>query len=192
MKMFGIGLPKTVTKSLAASLIRLGYRHLPWSADKNRALMRLVARGDLSTVFEVADGHDSFEDWPWPLIYRELARRYTDARFILTLRKGSRTWFQSLVRHSEETGPSETRQIVYGYAMPHGREKEHVAIYESHNREVRRHFTDLPGRLLDVCWETGSGWQQLGSFLDRLVPEDPFPHENQSQEACQARRPKSA
>jgi hypothetical protein len=142
--------------------------------------MRQVARGDLTELFETADAHDSFEDWPWPLVCPELDRRYAEARFILTIRKDARTWFQSLLRHAEELGQSETRRLVYGHAMPHGREEEHADIYEAHNRNVRRHFRGRPWRLLEVCWETGSGWQELCAFLGKEVPPSRFPHENRS------------
>ena len=41
-------------------------------------------------------------------------------------------------------------------------------------------FRARPGDLLNVCWETGSGWQELCAFLGKPVPEIPFPHENKA------------
>ena len=75
---------------------------------------------------------------------------------------------------------TEFRRIAYGHAMPDGHEAEHLAVYERHNREVREHFRGREADFLEVCWETGSGWKELGDFLKLPVPDAPLPHANRS------------
>ena len=175
-KVFGIGLNKTGTTTLAECLKHLGYRH----TTSNLELTRCVENGDLAPVFRYADSYDSFEDWPWPLVYRELDQRFPGSKFILTRRRDAATWLRSLKTHALLTGPTEFRRIAYGYAVPQGHEAEHLARYETHNAEVCRYFRDRPGDFLEVCWEEGAGWNELCSFLGRQVPDIPFPHANRT------------
>jgi hypothetical protein len=119
MKVFGIGLNKTGTTTLAACLQELGFRH----TSCNLELTRNAAGGNLTPIFEHADQYESFEDWPWPLIYKELDQKYEDAKFILTRRTDASAWFSSLKRHALRTGPTEYREVAYGYPMPLGKEQ---------------------------------------------------------------------
>lgn len=176
MKIFGVGLNKTGTTTLGVCLSQLGYRH----TTSNLELTRHVARGELEPVFRYAERYDSFEDWPWPLVFRELDARFPGSKFILTTRRDAETWLRSLKNHASLTGPTQFREIAYGHAMPHGHEADHLARYESHNQAVRDHFRGRSGDLLEVCWETGSGWTELGAFLGREVPDAPLPHTNRS------------
>lgn len=178
MKVFGIGLNKTGTTTLAECFRHLGFRH----ASVNLELTRCVRRGDLDPVFACADRFDSFEDWPWPLIYRQLDERYPGAKFVLTIRVDSEAWLNSIKKHARAMGPTEFREVAYGHAMPEGHEAEYLAVYERHNREVRDYFRDRPADLLEVCWETGSGWRELCGFLGRDIPDVPFPHANRRAE----------
>ncbi len=177
VKIFGIGLNKTGTTTLGVSLAQFGFRHLGF----RRALFKAHARGDLATVFGAIEQFESFDDWPYPLMFRELHARYGDAaRFILTTRASPAAWLESLKAHTLRANPlSQTNRLAYGFDYPHGREAEHLAFYERHNAAVREFFA-APGRahlLLDVCWERGDGWKQLCAFLDLPVPGTPFPHE---------------
>lgn len=173
-KVFGIGLNKTGTKTLGACLNQLGYAHK--SVDKQA--FELLKKGDINGLFNIIDGYDSFEDWPWPLIYKETYEKYPDSKFILTLRHDAETWYKSLCRHSDKTGPTNYREVIYGYAMPHQYKKEHIDFYNSFNQSVRDFFSDKRGLLLEVCWEKGDGWKKLCSFLEKEIPRKEFPHVN--------------
>jgi Sulfotransferase domain len=108
--------------------------------------------------------------------------RYGDrARYVLTTRISSSIWLDSLKRHSLRTDPNtHCRLLAYGYTYPHGLEKQHIDIYERHNREVRAFFQDQNAKhlLLEVCWENRHGWKPLCGFLGRGEPKEPFPHAN--------------
>jgi hypothetical protein len=178
VKVFGIGLNKTGTTTLGVCLQQLGFRHTAC----NRELTRCVSRGDLDPVFAFADKYDAFEDWPWPLIFRELDDRYPGSKFILTTRKDPETWLHSLKKHALLTGPTEYREIAYGYGSPEGHEAEHLLRYEQHCASVRAHFQNRPRDFIEVCWERGDGWEQLCAFLGKPIPNAPFPHTNRSKD----------
>lgn len=178
-KVFGIGLNKTGTTTLGAALRTLGFeRHV----GHRRGLLVEVREGSYDRLFRVTDSNDCFEDWPFPLVYREMLERYgRRARFVLTMRADPFVWIDSLKRHSLRTGPdNHSRLLAYGYAYPHGVETEHIDFYDRHNAEALAFFREAGAedQLLRVCWETGDGWPELCRFLGRPIPDAPFPHAN--------------
>jgi hypothetical protein len=180
IKVFGIGLNKTGTTTLGRCFATLGYRH----ASVSRDLLIDWHNGILNRIKAVCDTHDSFEDWPYPLLFEKLFDWYGDsARYILTVRSSPLAWIRSLKNHSLKTHPTQhSRLIAYGYAYPHGLEQQHIAKYEDHNRKVRDFFVKrgLDHLLTVLCWESGDRWETLCSFLHEPVPNLPFPHEGRT------------
>ncbi len=181
-KVFGIGLNKTGTSSLKIALRRLGYDHAPRE-------MRLVTNyynGKMAPIFEYSELHESFEDWPWPLVYKEIYARYGDnARYILTARKSTDVWLKSIKSHSERVKGRDIRRKIYGYPYPHGVEKNYAAVYENHNAEVREFFTVEPRKHLfaDLCWEQGDGYLELCRLLGEPLLSMDFPHNNNAKKS---------
>lgn len=175
-KVFGVGFSKTGTKTLAECLRLIGYAH----SDGDPSLLEEVMRGDLRRMFEKADRYESFDEWPWARMYKELDQRYPQAKFILTMRKDSKTWLRSVVKQAEQLGPTKNRGLVCGHAMPHGHEAEYVAVYEKHNRAILEYFAGRPDKLLVICWEKGSGWDDLCRFLGKRIGPVPLPHINKA------------
>lgn len=167
-KVVGIGLNKTGTKTLGRYLARWGYRNRSYDSNTttDSPSFELLEAGRTDELLASMDEYDSFEDWPWPLLYREIDERYPDARFVLTTRSSPDVWFRSLCNMTVRLGPLELfEKRVYGSAMPQGRKREHVEIYEAHNRAVREHFADRPGKLLEICWDDGDDAAKLAKFL---------------------------
>lgn len=176
MKVVGIGLNKTGTKTLGTCLKYWGLRHITY----NHQAFDLWRNSDYGALMEWVGAYDSFEDWPWPLLYREIDEAFPGTKFILTTRKDSATWFKSLCDHAVRTGPTQFRKYIYGFEMPHEHKAEHIEFYERHNQSVREHFKSRPGCLLEVCWENGDGWKELAGFLGLPDPGIPLPHANKS------------
>jgi hypothetical protein len=178
-KVVGIGLNKSGTTTLAACFRRLGYRR---HVTCDPRLLAGYRNGDVEAIFRTIEANDSFEDWPFPLAYKEIFYRFGErARFVLTTRKDAQTWLESLMKHALRTPPdNHSRLLAYGHNYPHGLEAEHMAIYERHNAEVRAFFRHHRSEhlLLEVCWERGDGWSELCGFLGLPAPDGPLPHEN--------------
>jgi hypothetical protein len=174
MKIFGIGVSKTGTTTLGACLTVLGYRHCGW----NMAWPKAYMNGDMDTLYSTVEAYDSFDDWPWPAFYRELAVRYPDSKFVLTIRKDSDAWYRSMMKHAEYRGANSIDKFFFGYAAPHGYKQEMTDFYKRHNQEVMDYFKEQPDRLLVVCWETEPSWEKLCTFLGREIPSVPLPHAN--------------
>jgi hypothetical protein len=176
-KVFGIGTLRTGTTSLGAALQILGCKHTHARRDY---LLKCVDQGRLEQVFRWVERHDSFEDWPWPLIYQDLDKRYPGSKFILTTRADDATWLESIKRHAKWTGPTPGRKMFFGHEMPHGHEKQYLQSYREHNDLVRDHFRGRFNSFLEVCWEKGDGWPELCRFLGEPVPDKSFPKLNSS------------
>ena len=174
-KVFGIGFNKTGTSTLGACLQRLGYNHVSHSS----AMLGAFQDGDFDRVIAETRKYDSFEDWPWPLMFRQYYAEYgDDACYILTVRSSPASWVDSLKKHSLTTNPERPmRAAILGYKYPHGYEQEHIRLYEEHNRTVRAYFAARPkAPFIELCWERGDGWAELCAFLGVNVPDAPFPH----------------
>jgi hypothetical protein len=176
MKVFGIGLGKTGTSTLADCLRQLGYNHRSW----NKKIYDVYARGEMDEFWKVADAHDSFDDHPWPELYRSLDERYPGSKFILTVRKDADTWARSLETHARRR--AKRTRVWHIYGMPQGQfDTEKVKQrYLAHNDEVRAYFKNRPNDLLELCWENGDGWEKLAPFLGKPTPPGPIPHTNKT------------
>lgn len=176
-KTFGIGLNKTGTTTLGICLSELGFKHSSFSLD----LLEKVYIGKLDDIFKIVDQHDSFEDWPYPLVYQLLDQRYPRSRFILTRRSCAETWLRSLEQHALRTDPGigpKARTLAYGFPFPQLDRKAHLTFYQQHLESVRFYFRDRPDDLLEVCWEEEASWEPVCSFLGLSPPDLPFPHAN--------------
>lgn len=176
VKCFGIGLNKTGTKSFRKALRSLGYRTVSFRPD----LMEALGEGRSDLAISVAKKFDAVEDWPWPLLYKELDQAFPGSKFVLTTRADASIWFDSLCKHARRVGPTAFRRIAYGYTDPWENRDHHIKIYEDHIKSVTEYFGNRPQQLLTVCWEKGDGWSELCYFLGLKVPNLPFPHENKA------------
>lgn len=175
-KVFGIGLNKTGTKTLRSYLVRLGFRHRSYDSSNTTESpsFELYSSGRTGELLDIMEQYDSCEDWPWPVLFRELDERFPDARFILTVRSSPDRWYRSLCNMAVRIGPLPLyEKAIYGYAMPQGHREEHIRYYVEHNDAVERYFENRPGKLLRLCWEDGDDVAKLAEFLGLPIPEIP-------------------
>ena len=184
-KVFGIGLPKTGTTTLAECMRILGYKHHTYDMDLAASYVR---SSDPSQVISRARRFESFDDWPWQVAYRELDSAFPGSRFISTRRTDVETYLESERRHRLKLGylaptqvprPSWWDALVPDLFGQFDREL-HRHLYEQHYAGIDDHFHGRESDVLRVCWEEGDGWPELCDFLGRPRPDVPFPHANSS------------
>lgn len=164
-KIICIGLPRTGTTSLGAALRYFGNNHLSF----NKNYKELYKNKNISALMKIADKYDSFDDNPWCYLYKELDKKYPNSKYILTIRKDTETWFQSMCNLHDILGP---RKDV---PAPYNRKAEVIDEYITHNSEIQEYFQNTD-KLLIMSFEDGDGWKQLCEFLNKPVPKIPFPH----------------
>lgn len=176
LKVVGIGLPRTGTKTLRRCLEHFGLRCWSGSIFSTLAFLR---NAETEPLVDAMDLFEGFEDWPWPLVFEEFERRYPGAKFILTLRKDVETWSRSVAWHYEHDVPPDRQAVdreIWERAA--GAWPPPPWFYEVHMRKVQAYFSTpmMQNRLLVACWETGTGWTELAEFLGFEAPDLPFPH----------------
>ena len=179
-KVFCIGFHKTGTKSLANALNRLGYR----VTGPNGVNDPDISKNVYAMAYSLVEQYDAFQDNPWPIIYKELDKKYPGSKFILMLRS-SDSWIKSQVGHF---GLRETpmRKWIYGVGCPEGNEHIYIRRFENHNKEVMAYFKERTNDLLVMNLENGDGWEKLCPFLGKNIPNIPFPHVNRSEDRKKA------
>lgn len=168
VKVIGIGLNKTGTKTMSHHLKAWGLTHRTYDSatTTESPSFDLFQSGDIDALMDIVASHDSLEDWPWPLLYREIDERFPGAKFVLTTRTSADVWYRSLCNMAVRIGPLPLfENLVYGSSMPHGRRAEHIRIYDEHNESVEQYFRDRPGKLLKLTWGAGDEALKLAGFL---------------------------
>ena len=179
-KVFGIGWARTGTTTLGQCFQVLGYDH----QSQDLSLVPDLGRNDLSRILALAARKETFDDWPWIILYQQLVLAFPGSRFVLTKRK-SENWLRSYKAILAAEGKTSeemwaVRRILYGLPFPNVTDAQLVERYERHTAEVAQYFCGRPGDLLVVDWEQGDGWSELCGFLGKPVPHVPFPHANKS------------
>jgi 3'-phosphoadenosine 5'-phosphosulfate (PAPS) 3'-phosphatase len=179
-KIFGIGLSKTGTTSLANALQILGYK------TKDNMGVVMYAPGDLSSVdLDVVEAFEAITDTPIPSFYRELDARFSGSKFILTVRD-SDGWMKSCKkqftqRFAKVQTDAHKRLFADLYGTDVFDEQRFASGYERFVDGVRDYFKNRPRDLLIINIAAGEGWGEVCRFLERPVPDIPFPKANVTQ-----------
>lgn len=196
MQVFGAGVGRTGTWSLKLAIQRLGFgpcHHMENVLTAPHAHARRwrdvrAGRPDWTALYA---GCASAVDWPTAGYFRELNVAFPAAKFVLTLRDAA-TWAESFaatihrLMAMQGMAPSHLQpwfdmagEVIADSGFPLGLDAEQlVAAYEAHNRAV---VAAIPaGRLLQ--YRVTDGWAPLCDFLQRPMPDEPFPCTNQRSE----------
>lgn len=176
-RVFGVGLSRTGTSTLASALSLLGWRPIHFPQDDRTFHQLLTADFRL----DILSTYDAVLDTPAAAFFPQLDAAFPGSRFILTTRERA-TWHESCRRFWAATSAAQERQYetfintaVYG--VPTYDHQRFDYVYDRHVREVMHHFVDRSDDLLviDICG--GEGWERLCPFLGVATRRDAFPHE---------------
>jgi hypothetical protein len=125
-KVFCIGLGKTGTKTIADVLERSGRKHSTGPVNEGLFWYR---SDQIQKIKRVTEAFDSFDDYPYPLIYR-----------YLTTRSSPDEWADSVIDHHMRFGPSDAQLMTFGF-YPLSRDRKWLCeFYERHYQEVTSYF----------------------------------------------------
>lgn len=182
LMIFGIGLSRTGTTTLAAALSLLGFHTLHW---RNPLTCEVISDDDF-LIF------DAFTDTPVSTRFETLYLRFPNSKFIFTTRKFedwqtsiSGLWRRQLGMSGFDEIRAELKAPRYGteYADINRTLYFDYAGYreafDAHEQRVRQFFRDKPAdRFLEFDIFGGDGWPKLCAFVGREAPAMPFPWEN--------------
>jgi hypothetical protein len=195
LQVIGAGLGRTGTLSLKAALERLGYRpcfhmiEVLTKPERGRAWLTRTPSGarDWDAIFR---GYRASVDWPAAAFWRELAEHYPEAKVLLSVRDADR-WYESVMntiypvmkQGPPENAPKilhEFHEMVYALIFERtfsnrlAEPKHAKRVFEEHNQAV---IDEVPAERL-LVYRAGDGWEPLCRFLGVPVPDEEFPHLN--------------
>jgi len=200
-KIFCIGRNKTGTTSLMVAMRELGYKlgHQPTA----ELLIHEYAAKNWKPITDYCKTAQAFQDAPfsWPNTWRELAKAYPNAKFILTCREDEK-WYSSITNaHSKLFADGKripTKQDLQNakyrykgyfwemiravYATPEDdpyNKEMFIYNYKTHNAAVKEYFAGNPNFLAIDVSESDS-YQRLCTFLNKKPIGVAFPHMNKT------------
>ena len=173
-KIFGIGFHKTGTTTLDKALTLLGYN----VTGKKLDLVEDIKQNNYNSIIKLVNEFDAFQDNPWPLLYRFLDKQFPNSKFILTIRDDEK-WLKSIVNFFGEKD-TEMRKWIYGVGHPKGNEEIYLNKYKKHNNDVKDYFKNRKEDLLIIDYSKGSSWEKICNFVEKEIPNKPFPHEKKT------------
>ena len=186
-KVFGIGLSKTGTTSLAAALTSVGWPTIDW---RNPLTFELMCEDDLHMFA-------AFTDTPVCLDFEKYYYLFPNSKFIYTTRP-LEAWLLSVEQHWKRqfnlSGFAAIKEALarpdtlwYGTAFAdlnfllYCNHKNFTEAYHAHDHRVRNFFSDKPRhRFLEFNLFRGDGWPELCGFLGCELPATAFPWENRA------------
>jgi len=197
LTLIGAGFGRTGTLSVKIALERLGlapcyhmsevFQHPEHVAVWSDALDGKPV--DWDALFA---GYTATVDWPGCRFWRELVQHHPDAKVLLTLRSPE-SWYASVhetIHQLLRGAPPPDPNLAAWHAMVtklideqtfggrFGDRAYAIGVYERHNEAVQR---AIPRERL-LVYEVAQGWEPLCRFLERAVPDEPFPRVNSKDE----------
>ena len=182
MKIFGIGLSRTGTKSLTAALQLLGYRIVHFPHDR-KTINELTSGKFNFTLLKDKDGITDITVAPY---YAQLDKQFPKSKFILTTRDKD-SWLKSIEKHFRHNPlpkifpdflPNQKarrflRNVVYGSHVFNSERMSYV--FDLHHKNVIHYFENRPDKLLVIDIPSGEGWEKLCPYLNKAIVSEPFP-----------------
>ena len=190
LSVIGAGFGRTGTESMkrALEILGLGPCHHMYEVIASPAQTRLwrsISHGSEANWDEAFAGYKACVDWPSSYFWRELSAYYPDAKILLTIRSPE-SWYASMEKTIFRTLKKSTDRASVGVKLITERvfdgrldDRDHaISIYEQNTADVQAAFGS--DRLL--TYTIGDGWKSLCRFLDKPIPDAPYPRTNSTQE----------
>jgi hypothetical protein len=175
-KVFCIGMFKTGTTSIGRAFDILGYKtmHGPWWPKNKMIVDDWYERPEewknyYGVIKNKIDGYNAFQDYPWMFLYKEIDGWYPNVKFILSVRE-----YES-VAESEIRWWKKNRVPINKIPS----KDKFMQRYNDHKNNVLKYFKDKNNILIMNITE-GDGWDKICNFLERDIPNTPFPHLNKT------------
>lgn len=205
LDIIGAGFGRTGTQSLkqALEVLDLGPCHHMYevrSSPRQLALWQAISDGASADWDQVFDGFAAQVDWPAAAYWREIAAHFPTARVILTLRDPE-AWYESMLQtivpastigasHDPDANGRAGSEIIRKIVLEgifEGRIADRAFALERFARHRKDVIEAIPPERL-LLLDVRDGWVPLCAFLNRPVPDMPFPSSNSVPE-FRARKP---
>ncbi len=204
LQIIGAGFGRTGTLSLKAALEELGFNkcyHMVellqhpeqvsyWEAAHHQQPV------DWASLFQ---GYQAIVDFPGNIYYPQLMQAYPQAKVILTTRDPD-SWYESTKATVYQAGPTPLQKLLMLFQLPFSARSRQIGrifrladqvwqsgfqgkfadkayaiqVFQQHIEQVKQ---IVPADRL-LIYQVKEGWEPLCRFLERPIPDMPFPHLN--------------
>jgi hypothetical protein len=179
---FGVGVNKSGTTSIAKAVEILGYPALHYRAPGleprhvNPAICRAVEEGKhpFTYVPKLGEYRALFDLHSVEKHFAALDAAFPASRYILHTRDLD-SWLDSREQHVRINVARGSKYIGAWRTIDRDGWADH---WHTQHRSVREYFRDRPNDLLEFDLTAGDGWEVLAPFLAMPVPDVPFPWKN--------------
>ncbi|CVL07445.1 uncharacterized protein FPRN_13663 [Fusarium proliferatum] len=202
MEVLCVGLPRSATESLQTALLKLGYDHTYHDWDMVYETPSYSSKWvRLCRKKRVCGLSVAVTDTAASVFAAELIAAYPDAKVVLNYRKDLDAWHESAVKTLVSVNENWALYILsclgkvpfWGWHVYErfmwpglfraldGNIETGIArngkwVYKEHCNMIRGLVPNE--KLLE--WNVEDGWEPLCKFLDKTVPDEPFPHVNKA------------
>lgn len=187
MKIFEIGVAKTGTTSLRKALKILGLNCKGFSKECYCPTLNPTFKDSWPVMCDVADKYDAFTDGPWhDVSFKLWDKRYPNSKFII-LERDDESWiwsaysfFNGKTVHDPIVPENKIIEFTRMDKDPSYREY-YSGVLEWKKEKydgIKKYFKDRPNDLLVMNICDGDGWEKLCPFLNKEIPDIPFPKKN--------------
>ena len=174
-KIFNVGLNRSGTASLTQALKILGFRAVHFKCDGRRVydVVRDNDRNGRRLLSGLDERFDAFSDFNAYGFFDVLDRQYPNSKFIVT-RRDLESWLDSRARkvNVNRSDPNYRDGLLKVDRAGWTYDREQFLA------RVDAYFKSRPCDLLTIHIPGGEAWQALCSFVQRPVPDVPFPWNN--------------
>lgn len=208
MQIIGAGFGRTGTKSLQKALNQLGFDNCYHMTDlfthpEHVHFWRKAHNGEVVEWDKLFEGYQSIVDFPGSLYLDQLAEFYPEAKIVLTVRDADK-WYESVRKTIYSFDPGIYVKLNVLLRFPFNAKarnflkvlkfnqdsiwdgvfkgdfenEEHMKqIFLEHIKVVKEKYAE---RL--YVFDAKDGWEGLCHFLNKPVPEEPYPHSNKGED----------
>lgn len=165
MKIFGLGLSRTGTTTLAETLKLVGYNVIHYPSHNQ--------------LF--SENNNGATDIPVIPHYKELDKRFPNSKFVYTIRD-KQEWLNRMGPYLErkrswgQTTQKDLRTQIYG--APFFELEKYTEAWDKHDKDVKDYFANRPNDLLVINILGGDKPKKLYDFLGLDNPPNEFGHWN--------------
>ena len=174
---FNIGLNKSGTTSLANALIYLGIPtlHYEYNGIEIQKIITKNKKKQRRLLNTLDRKFNAFCDFTGEWHFQELYCQYPNSKFIFTTRP-FKDWLSSYIKMKEITDPEsfstpQMEQLTYLNA---------IHRYFDQSNKIKNFFKDKPKQFIELKICEGEGWKELCIFLEKPIPDIPFPWANKT------------
>lgn len=197
LEVIGAGFGRTGTLSMKVALERLGFdktHHMEdvFRSPRQAELWHRVGLGEPPDWDAIFEGYRASVDFPSSTYYAELLEHFPEAKVVLTTRDVDR-WYRSArdtifaardqtPRWIQRVLPQSAKMAELTDATVWDRVFDGRFADEAYTKAVFTEYLDtveatVPAHKL-LVFEVSQGWEPLCEFLGCDVPDEPFPHVN--------------